>query len=330
MAVLDNKFRVRGTIGNLSYRVVGSKNIIQIKPGKGIMKQTPATKECASEFGLASSTAYMIRKAFYPAIQGLSDGGMVNRFTSKVLKAICLNRQGNRGTRDLHGGELSYLENFQFNTHSPLHENLLVQPRVAVNENQLSVHLPAFDVLRELKTPDLCAETSIRILAVAFNFKKEFHQYFGHHEIVIPRGKKVQEAVDWICPEQVPAGCVILVSMSLHHWNGGTDLMEKFSLNSKELMPSAIIAAFETTGEEEVAEAVAVKEAVAEEGSEEAKAAGARFRWPMSGYRGNELIRDRLRLLEKEKPVPKAAGKGEEWIVPGIVFWKKRVKGGNS
>ena len=102
--------------------------------------------------------------------------------------------------------------------------------------------------------------------------------------------------------------------------------MEKFSLNSKELMPSAVIAAFETTGEEEVAEAVAVKEAVAEEGSEEAKAAGARFRWPMSGYRGNELIRDRLRLLEKEKPVPKAAGKGEEWIVPGIVFWKKRVK----
>ena len=252
------------------------------------MKQTRATKECASEFGVASSAANMIRKAFYPAIQGLSDGGMVNRFTSRVLKAICLNRQGERGTRDLHGGELAYLEHFQFNTQSPLHEHLLVQPKVSLNKKrELSVHLPAFQPLKELKTPNRYSETTIRILAVAFNFKKEFHQYFEHHEIVIPRGQKVQEVTDWICPEQVPTGCVILVSMSVHHWNGGTPLMEKFSLNSKELMPSAIIGTFET--EEEVAVAEAVAGAVAVAGEKEVEVAVSepalsfRCLWPDTG-----------------------------------------------
>ena len=97
--------------------------------------------------------------------------------------------------------------------------------------------------------------------------------------------------------------------------------MEKFSLNSKELMPSAIIGAFETD-EEEVAVAVAVAREVAEAGAVSEPALS--FRWPMAGYRGNELIRDQQRLKEKVKTVPKAAEKGEEWKVPGIVFWKKR------
>lgn len=270
MAVLDNKFRIRGTVAKHAYRVIGSKTIIQSKPGKGSVKQTRATKECGSEFALASNTARQIRLAFYPAIQGLADGGMINRLNSKVLKAISSNKQAERGMRDLHGSDLSHLENFEFNINSPLQKYLLVKPGVILDENRvLHVHVPALNTRKELKTPARHSETTIKILVIAFNFKEEFYQTCGTHDIVIPDAVRIQEAADWTCPTQMPPGCVILVSMLLQY-SHRVPFMDTITCNSKELMPSAIIGAFETSDGEETEEPA--------------------YRWPLTNYRGKELV----------------------------------------
>jgi len=290
MAVLDKK-GVRGRIGPLTYRVVGSKNIIQSRPGEGTVKQTLASRICACEFGVASNTARAIRQIFYPVYQGLNDGGMINRLTSSVLKVIKGNREKNRGERDIHGGDLGYLNNFQFNTNSPLEESFLVRPLVELNEERkLTVTLPAFNVYKELKIPEKSNVHTIRITAAAFNFEQEFYQYCGIHNFEIKRGKTKQEALEWVCPDLMPAGCIILVSMSLlfsfNPYNMGTIV-----LNSKELQPAAIIAAFETAKVEGENVAVKAEEKKAEEKLDRGEIPLNNM-MSLSGYEGNRLLEE--------------------------------------
>lgn len=250
MAVIDKKFKLRGTVGPVTYRVYKSKTIVQSRPKRHTTKQTQATKTCSSEFAVASNTARVIRVVFIPVFRRLNDGGMVNRFTAAVLAAMQGNRQKERGVRELYGGDLSHLESFQFNILSPLHAYLLVRPRVELSDDRrLTVKLPAFDVAKELKKPEWSTKSAIRIVVVAFNFRRKQYQDCGMYNIEITSGQSYQEAIEWVCPEHIPAGCITLVTMSLNYYQKEItgDLV---TCNTNKIMPAGIIAAFETEAEE--------------------------------------------------------------------------------
>ncbi len=109
MAIIDTRGRLHGKIGPVVYRTVGNTNIAQIKAAK--VRQTYATKESAIEFGLASNTAKVIRKALYP-LTYTADGGMINRLNTAVLKCIKTAEGKEKGERDLHDADLRPLEGF--------------------------------------------------------------------------------------------------------------------------------------------------------------------------------------------------------------------------
>jgi len=208
-------------------------------------------------------------------MQGLADGGMINRLNSKVLKAISSNKLLERGKRDLHGADFTHLENFEFNINSPLQKYLMVKPTVAVDENRyLHVHVPQINVKKDLRTPDRYTVATIKTMVVAFSFKKLFYHTCGTHEIAIRNTVKVQEASDWTCPVQMPPDCVVLVTMLLQYTHT-VPFMDTITLNSKELSPSAIIAAFETP-----------------DGPEREGIGTADFRYPLQNYKGEDLVRE--------------------------------------
>ncbi|WP_181151401.1 hypothetical protein [Sphingobacterium gobiense] len=53
MATNENGY-LRGQVGNLVSRKVGTKNIVQTKPGRKI-RQTESSKSAAADFGYASA-----------------------------------------------------------------------------------------------------------------------------------------------------------------------------------------------------------------------------------------------------------------------------------
>src|SRR5690606_26619675 len=131
MAIIDKKGFIRGRIGNTVYRKVGDTNIIQSRPAR--VRQTAATKESALEFGLASSTAKVLRHMF-AGLSHYADGGMINRLNNTVLNAIRNGNGANPGQRHLHQGDLSQLVGFQFNRNSPLEETLAIAPVISVED----------------------------------------------------------------------------------------------------------------------------------------------------------------------------------------------------
>lgn len=197
------------------------------------------------EFGLASSTAKVIRQVLDPAYSRY-DGKMINRLNSAVSACIRNSSSKGRGDRDLHDGHLACLDGFQFNAASPLHEELQYQPECCLREDgKLLIRLPAQQLKR--RKSHYRAEYTLRLLVTAIDFRQEWTRYLKHEDITLAYNLAF-EGREWLV-EDIPAGNIILVSLSLQATEYNS-MHEPQSLNTKEWSPSAILAAYSTGGQE--------------------------------------------------------------------------------
>lgn len=299
MAIIDKKGFIRGRIGNTVYRKVGDTNIIQSRPAR--VRQTAATKESALEFGLASSTAKVLRHMF-AGLSHYADGGMINRLNNTVLNAIRNGNGATRGQRDLHQGDLSLLTGFQFNRNSPLDETLLVMPDVLLEEDgSVKIMMPA------INSGELCwladaNSCSLRFTVMAVDFRKQYHQLLGHHEVEMQKTKTL-ERMEWTAPERAEKGSIILVALSVVFHTPDGIRHDGIMLNDKSFYPAAIVAALHAP---EMAD-----------GSEH-KEAGS-YRLPLPDYHGRDMLREleRLQLKESKKKRNKGGGNNRLISSPG-------------
>lgn len=279
MAIIDKKGFIHGRAGNQVYRKVGNVQVLQSAPAK--VRQTTATKTSAQQFGMASSTAKVLRHIFAGPSHG-ADAGMANRLTQTVLRAMRGAEKADFDLRDLHQATLSELEGFQFNKLSPLHEVLAVQADLSISEGgSVKVNLPAIEK-DALYFPKYSSHCILRLLVVAVDFKNETYQYLGHQDIKIANGRS-SPALQWTTEEKAERGNIVLVSLSLHYFAHDGVNEDGINLNNKSFSPAAIIAAMHV-GEEGVPET-----------------ANAPYKLPMAGYDGNELLRAFERVQAKLK-----------------------------
>ncbi len=292
MAIVDKKGFIRGRIGNMVYRKVGNTNIIQSRPSR--VRQTVATKESALEFGLASSTSKVIRHMF-AGLSHYADGGMINRLNNTVLNAI---RNGNgalRGQRDLHQSDLSLLVDFQFNRNSPLYETLAVTPVVSVENNgSVKLSMPAIgkDKMCWLADANGC---SLRFTVMAVDFKKQYYQLLGHHEV--ETRDRMLDQLEWTAPERAESGSIVLVALSVVFHAPDGIRRDGIVLNDKDFYPAAIVAAIHAP---EMADGKENRET-------------GYYRLPLPNYHGGYILREleRLQLKESKKKKDKGGGNDE-------------------
>ena len=310
MAIIDKKGFVHGKAGGQVFRQLGGQLVMQGAPKN--VKQTEATKVSAKEFGLASSAAKVLRRIFAGPSHS-ADGKMIRRLIQTVLKAIREGQKGENGLRDLHQGDLSLLEGFQFNSNSPLESVLEVKPEVVLSDGgAVSVNLPAIDK-GQLFFPKYSFSCTLRLLVVEVNFKKETYQYLDHRDIRIKEGEGTTELL-WEVEEKAEAGSMVMVSLSLHYFSHDGVNEEGISLNTTEFSPAGIIAAMH----------------VGEDGAAARDKNTEPYKIPMSGYDGNFILHDLERMLAKTKkkkiPAIKDKGSGSGGLprlVKGKISFKK-------
>ena len=247
MATIDNKGMIHGTAGSVIYRTYRGKNIIQGKAKA--FKQTEKTIRSATEFGLSSSAAAVIRTAFEPAYF-FKDGTAAYRSTQLVYRSILNNVSGEKGKRDLHDANLSFLQGLDFNANSKLHEVLKMSQTVSkTSEGIVSVTLGSLNTQTDIKRPKNASgaymKHRIRLMLVAFNFREEYYENLGVKDIDIEGYQNVEGQVITF-NQKVPEDCLALVSMSLMLYSTVSQTNESILLNSKEFSPCAIIAAFQS------------------------------------------------------------------------------------
>ncbi|WP_069658452.1 hypothetical protein [Arcticibacter eurypsychrophilus] len=247
MATVDMKGMIHGTAGSVIYRAYRGKNIIQGKAKT--FKQTEKTIRSATEFGLSSSAAAVIRSAFEPAYF-FKDGTAAYRSTQLVYRSILNNVSGEKGIRDLHDGDLSLMNGMDFNANSKLHEVLQMPHEVSKSAGGLvSVTLGPLNTQTNIKrlqnASGAYTKHRIRLMLIAFNFREEYYENLGVKDIDI-EGYQTIEGQVVTFTETVPDDCLTMVSMSLMLYSTINQTKESILLNSKKFSPCAIIGTFQS------------------------------------------------------------------------------------
>ncbi|WP_069660872.1 hypothetical protein [Arcticibacter eurypsychrophilus] len=247
MATIDKRGIVHGTAGSVIYREYRGKNIIQGKAKR--FKQTEKTIRSATEFGLSSSAAAVIRNAF-ESVYFFKDGTAAYRSTQMVYRSILNNVSGKKGKRDLHDGNLSLMNGLDFNANSKLHEVLQMSHSVSKSfEGLVSVTLGSLNTQTDIKRPKGASgaymKYRIRLMLVAFNFREEYYENLGFQDVDL-EGYQTSEGQMITFKEKVPEDCLALVSMSLMLYSTIKQTNESVLLNRKEFSPCAIIGAFQS------------------------------------------------------------------------------------
>ena len=292
MASIDNKGRVRGTAGSVVYRMYRGKNIVQGKPRR--VKQTKESIRASTEFGLSSSAAAVIRRAFEPAYIH-RDGEAVSRSTRQVYQSLRNSPTGSAGQLDLHDANLQDLLGLDFNGSSKLSEVLQVSHRVHRDaEGNLEVSLGRFnpreDVRPSAGSPQKASRYRIRLMVVAFDFRQEYLEYLDIQDLDVNRTQVMEEQTIRLNAQADP-GCIVMLSMSLLMYDEVAHTGEYVLLNNKGFSPCAIIAAYQS----------AVPSAsTANPISISIEAYPDRYRKMQEmGYEGNRLLRE---FRKKDKP----------------------------
>lgn len=297
MAILEKDGVLHGTAGTVVFRRFRDRVVVQSQPVR-TKKQTAASEASACEFGLVSTTAAAIRNSLKPVFRNRYDGGMINRFNSAVSRSIRGSKTAPRGQRDLHEGDLSCLEGFEFNTASPLSAVLKVKPLVSLtSEGAIRVQVDALDSSTAIKLParlkDITNTLRLRLLATAFNFRSQFYEYVASRDLEFIAGETLPPQ-DLVLEGDIPEGCLVLVTFSLEC------LMRNYAdktndvLNTIAFSPAAIIAAFPATNNP------AMRQSKEQQNQARKPGNGKKYLF-MPAYEGNELLKKLAELEEKRK-----------------------------
>lgn len=236
MAIYNGK-NIKGSIGNVSFTPKGAVNIVRIKPGKGGVKQTAATKRSAALFGqLISPFSKLVRNSFFPITNGMHDGAMVNRMNSSISSLIYQHREEN-GSFNFNADSFLRLRGFNFNIHSPLDKSLLFPIQILEKDRELSVLLPEFNICKNFKFPKKSRSCVLSLQMVHFHLSSGKFRIFTPEKLIINSNKTVQDAVTFNYP--IVKGTLCLAGISLLYENDSGP----FQMNHKGFHPSAIISA---------------------------------------------------------------------------------------
>lgn len=245
MARLDGKF-IRGMAGDITFRKVKDKQIIQGKTKKAQIDMTAATYNAAYIFGRASTLASYIRVAIDPII-GFYDGGMISRFTGECNQILQQAATANENVFDYSQNHFNRLNGFEFNLESPVKNYLFAQPIVTLTEQTVTIDLPEIKIPKELKAPE-----NAQYCTVAFSvslFDLSTNQYIGNQiksfEIEW-KPKAFSFPAQQLVFEGSP-GCLCVIALALYY--SEKTFAGKAVLNNKKLSPAAVLKADFCPGE---------------------------------------------------------------------------------
>lgn len=240
MATLGNKKTFNGMVGNVVFRTMNNKQIVQSRPSS--VKQTTATKKSATEFGSCSRWAKQVRIGLTPFLVGLTDGAMYQRFTTTVYNAVKSNSELAQGERNPLNSDMKSLEGFEFNAHSPFASHFLPAISAEINNNkEVLISLSAFDPKTEMVFPLDCNTAKLAVFVYATDLLDPEDTIVFHNLISIDKNRVVP-AQTILTTAPIPEGYFVLASVKLLYYNPNL-ITESTYLNTKTFSPAMVVLA---------------------------------------------------------------------------------------
>ncbi len=241
MARINDKRQFRGAIGNVVFKTLDGKEIVQSRPSR--LKQTAGTKISSSEFQQCSTWSRLLREGLDPFLLGRTDSYMYRRFTGAFYNALQTNEELPKGARTPLNADMTDLAGFEFNAHSPF-EYYFTPPISAEldEQRQVTISLPAFNPQADMHFAEHTHKAELLLYVYATNLQTNAALTEDYTVINLDQNTALLSGINWTsCP--MPEGCFILVCAKLMYYN-----VNKFSakdyVNSSQLSPAVIVGAF--------------------------------------------------------------------------------------
>jgi len=154
MAFLGKDHRITGSLGDLVFRTVNGRTIVQRKPEKHQVKQTKRTQQASSDFGRASTLAKKIRVGIQPFTRGFGDSHSFCRLRTQLQLAARTDNPAPLGEKNLWDGTPALLDGFEYNLHSPYEETCRISIRdVVLDAQRLHFTLDGFHPKQAITWP---------------------------------------------------------------------------------------------------------------------------------------------------------------------------------
>lgn len=240
MAQLGKNNSIRGVIGNVVFKKIGNKQILQSKPGS--VKQTKNTKAAGSEFRQCSLWGQWLRNGLRSFLTNEAGGYMHSRLNGELYAAIQMNNALPKGQRTPLNSDMSTLAGFEFNTHSPFTDYFGLPIETVLNEQrQVVVTVPAFDPRTALQFAQQTRQAELLIYVLTTNFESNTGFPDDYTVIPIPNDFAMVPQTVWTS-QPIPEGYLFLVCAKLLYFNT-TRFTEKHYVNNKECSPAMVLRA---------------------------------------------------------------------------------------
>lgn len=238
MARLSKKNIISGTTGNLVFRNLDGKQILQSHPGK--IRQTQQTAASGSEFRQCSRWAKHLRIRLHSFLAGQTDSYMYRRLTGSFYNALLENTHLPKGQRTPLNVNMKALEGFEFNSHSSFREYFLPEITVVMDSNrQVQVTIPELEPKSQMQFPKKVSQAELVVYVCATRFELNLPQPDAFFILPINRHTAVQPETTWTSPT-LPEGYFIMVAAKLLYYEENQFMGKKYS-NSEILNPSRIL-----------------------------------------------------------------------------------------
>lgn len=237
MARINKKNIISGKIGNLVFRNLDGKQIVQAKPEK--VNQTKATKLSSSEFTQCSRWTKILRLPLIPFLVGHTDVYMYRRLTGQLYKALQTNTVIAKGERTPCNTDMNALIGFEFNTHSPFGDYFLPKLDIRLDSGrQLRLVIPEFEPKTEVVFAEKTYQAELVVHVLATTLEPNTAAIETHFILPIDRTTDLIPETQWTS-FALPADCFVMVCAKLMYYNANPFTAKNY-VNNKELNPACV------------------------------------------------------------------------------------------
>ncbi|MCY1226835.1 hypothetical protein D3C87_143120 [compost metagenome] len=238
MAQVSRKNIISGITGNLVFRNLDGKQILQSRPGK--IHQTRETVASGSEFRHCSRWAKHLRIGLHSFLAGQADSYMYRRLTGAFYNALLENTHLPKGQRTPFTADMKALEGFEFNIHSPFKKYFLPEITVVMDsQRQVQVTIPELEPKSQIRFPEEVPHAELVVYACATKFEASSPIVDAFFTLPIPFDAAIQSEMVWTSPA-LPKGYFVVVAAKLLYYEENQFMGKKYS-NSDVLNPCSIL-----------------------------------------------------------------------------------------
>ncbi|WP_442846104.1 hypothetical protein [Leeuwenhoekiella sp. H156] len=245
MAELDSKTGLKGNIGDLVFRNVNGKTIVQSRPDTGGKARKGRAKQTATDFGRASQITSSLMRGLRPFLSKMYDSQFFNRFRKAVYQGMKMNDSLPQGSLDLWQGEPTVLEGLEADLKNQYPQYVQMPGlELKLEAGSLEISVPEFKADNPLHWPVKASEAELGYWISVYD-SKTYH-VLRHELFRIPIPHKTQRipATNYTTTA-LPAEALLLVTAGELYYTADFRL-GKVCMNSKAFNPTQVLKVFRT------------------------------------------------------------------------------------